>query len=231
MMLQQTQTTRVSSKYKDFLQSFPDFQSLAEASLENVLEMWQGLGYNRRAKALKEIATQVIENYNGNLPRSKEALKKFPQIGEATSSSIMAFAFNEPIAFIETNIRRVYLYFFFPGKNNVSDEEILPYVSKTLDKKNPREWYYALMDYGVMLKKRFPRLNKRSKHYRKQKPFKGSRRQIRGKILKLVLKNSSLRISEVYNDLNFSKERIDQVLNQLEKEGFIELKNGTISVS
>ncbi|MEJ2252549.1 MAG: hypothetical protein P8Y97_23170 [Candidatus Lokiarchaeota archaeon] len=146
MMLQQTQTSQVSRKYEEFIRKFPNFQILADASLEDVLEMWQGLGYNRRGIALKQIAQQVIEKFNGKLPHSKEKLKEFPQIGEATSSSILAFAFNEPIAFIETNIRRVFIYFFFPNKSGVPDEEIMPIVEEVLDQNNPREWYYALMD-------------------------------------------------------------------------------------
>ena len=230
IMLQQTQTGTVAEKFLKFIKRFPDFKTLANAPLDEVLRAWQGLGYNRRAKALKEIAIKVIEDYNGKLPKSVELLKKLPQIGHNTASSIVAFAFNTPTYFVETNIRRVYMYFFFSHKDQIKDKEILPLVKETIDKQNPREWYYALMDYGVMLKKTHPELNKRSAHYRKQKPFKGSNREIRGKVLRMFLKTKSLSKDQIMNKLNFNAERIKQVLNQLEKEGFIQKEEKIYSV-
>jgi A/G-specific adenine glycosylase len=124
--------------------------------LNDVLKVWQGLGYNRRAIALKNIAKKVIKEYDGILPADVEILKSFPQIGHNTASSIVAFAFNMPTFFIEVNIRRVYIYFFFPGKTSIKDVVVMPIVRKTLDRSNVRKWYYALMDYGVMLKKNTP---------------------------------------------------------------------------
>lgn len=222
IMLQQTQTERVSEKFLKFINKFPDFLTLSKAPLDDVLKTWQGLGYNRRAIALKRIAEIVIKEYNGLLPESIEVLKSFPQIGHNTASSIVTFAFNQPTVFIETNIRRVYIYFFFPGKNNIIDKEITPILEKTIDRTNPREWYYALMDYGVMLKKLYPDLNKRSAHYRKQAPFKGSNRQIRGEVLRMLVKNKNLKLTEIAKKINSaSLKKLKTVLAQLEKEGFI----------
>lgn len=226
IMLQQTQTGQVSEKFMNFIVKFPNFLALSEAPLESVLKAWQGLGYNRRAVALKKIAEIVIKDYKGKLPDSVEILKTFPQIGHNTASSIVAFAFNKPTIFIETNIRRVYIYFFFQGKENITDKEITPILEKTVDNSNPRMWYYALMDYGVMLKKTHPDLNKRSAHYRKQAPFKGSNREIRGEILKTLLKTKSIKIvdlSERFKDV--TNKRLMTILTQLENEEFIE-KNG-----
>ncbi|MFX1274771.1 MAG: winged helix-turn-helix transcriptional regulator [Promethearchaeota archaeon] len=230
MMLQQTQTGRVSEKYLEFKKKFPDFKTLASAPLEDVLKIWQGLGYNRRAIALKKIAEIIIEDYDGKLPEKVEILKKFPQIGHNTASSIIAFVFNKPVVFIETNIRRVYIYFFFPKKKTIDDREILPLVEKTLDVKNPKEWYYALMDYGVMLKKQHPELNKRSAHYRKQASFKGSNRQIRGKILKLLIKQSEITQMELLEKLNIDKKKLNAILTQMEKEGFLRYKDEMIFI-
>ncbi|KKN38741.1 hypothetical protein LCGC14_0750420 [marine sediment metagenome] len=223
-MLQQTQTNRVSEKFVNFIRKFPDFQTLSEALLEEVLKEWQGLGYNRRAIALKKIAGIVIKSYGGNVPKSIEELKKFPQIGHNTASSILTFAFNQPTIFIETNIRTVFIYFFFHSKININDKEITPLIEKTFDKINPRKWCYALMDYGVMLKKKFPKLNKKSAHYRKQSPFKGSARQIRGKILKILVEKKSVSKLELKNNFkHINGDLINKILQQLEKEGFIEL--------
>ena len=186
-MLQQTQVERVTTKYSEFIAAFPDFTSLANASLQEVLRVWQGMGYNRRAVALKEIAVRVIRDFNGMLPDSVDVLATLPGIGRATASSIAAFAFNLPAVFIETNIRRVFIHFFFQDKQNIKDPDILLLVEKTLDRRNPGAWYHALMDYGVLLKRQFPGLNKRSAHYQKQTPFQGSNRQMRGRILKTLI--------------------------------------------
>lgn len=230
-MLQQTQTERVSEKFLKFVKKFPDFFTLSKAPLEDVLKIWQGLGYNRRAIALKKIADIVVNDYNGQLPDSIEVLKSFPQIGHNTASSIVTFAFNQPTVFIETNIRRVYIYFFFPGRSNITDKEITPILEKTIDKSNPREWYYALMDYGVMLKKSYPDLNKRSAQYRKQAPFKGSNRQVRGELLRMIIKNKSLKLSEITKKLNsVSLQKLKTILAQLEKEGFIKSEGEIIQI-
>ncbi|MFX1353574.1 MAG: A/G-specific adenine glycosylase, partial [Promethearchaeota archaeon] len=187
-MLQQTQTSRVAEKFLEFIDKYPNFNALANAQINDILKIWQGLGYNRRALALKNIAETVVNNYDSKLPEDINILKSFPQIGHNTASSIITFAFNIPTVFIETNIRRVYIHFFFQDKKLISDKEILELVEKTLDTSNPRDWYYALMDYGVMLKRRYPELHKKSTNYRKQTKFKGSSREIRGKVLKLILK-------------------------------------------
>ena len=231
-MLQQTQTERVSDKFLEFIKKFPDFLTLSIAPLDDVLRAWQGLGYNRRAIALKKIAEIVINEHDGVLPDSIETLKSFPQIGHNTASSIVAFAFNKPTVFIETNIRRVYIYFFFPGKNSVTDKEIIPILEKTMDKTNPRGWYYALMDYGVMLKKTYPDLNKRSAHYRKQAPFKGSNREIRGNILKILINNDNIiKKSELLKKLKgITSEKLKMILDQLEKENFIKSEKNIIQI-
>ena len=230
IMLQQTQTGRVAEKYLEFKGEFPDFLSLSNASNEKLLKVWQGMGYNRRALALKQIAKIVINEYNGKLPDSVDILKTFPQIGHNTASSIVAFAYNKPSIFIETNIRRVYIYYFFPKKKNIKDKEILPIVESTVDKDNPREWYYALMDYGVMLKKTHPELNKRSSQYRKQSPFKGSNREIRGKILKILTSESEILESALSKKLQLNLDKIRAILQQLEQEGFIKRNGNRISI-
>ena len=221
IMLQQTQVKRVIEKYKQFTGIFPDFPSLAKASLRKILKEWQGMGYNRRAISLKQIAQKVVEEFDGNLPASVETLITFPGIGRATASAIAAFAFQRSAVFIETNIRRVFIHCFFHDMENINDTEILPLVERTLDSSNPREWYYALMDYGVMLKQKYENPNRRSAHYQKQSPFQGSNRQIRGMILKLLVQESYIPEKEIARKLHISGERLKNNLAQLMKEGFI----------
>lgn len=201
IMLQQTQTFRVEKKYTAFIERFPDFKTLAGTSLQELYRYWQGLGYNKRALALREIAKTVIEEYQGRVPSDPDVLKKLPMVGSATSCSIVTFAYNIPTIFVEVNIRRVFLHEFLQGAENVSDRDIFPLVEETLDRKNPRDWYYALMDYGVLLKRLYPDPVKRSRHYAKQKPFEGSNRQIRGRILHCAARNSGFNIKEIYAEL------------------------------
>ena len=220
IMLQQTQTSRVVDKYEEFVAYFPDFLSLAEAPVRAVLQAWQGLGYNRRAIALQRIAQKVLADLDGELPSSPETLETFPGIGRYTASAVAALAFNKPVAFVETNIRAVFLYFFFKEKTGVTDREILPLVEATMDKANLREWYYALFDYGAMLKKR-EKLTAQSAHYHKQGPFKGSNREVRGKVLRLILAHSPITEEEVIGEVRGSPLQVREVIRQLQKEGFI----------
>ena len=221
IMLQQTQVERVLKKYKLFVKTFPDFSSLAEASLRDILTVWQGLGYNRRAISLKNMATSVMTKFGGKIPSSEEALIKLPGIGRYTSAAILTFAYNEPLVLIETNIRTVYIYFFFRKKTRVEDTEIVPLIEKTIDRKNPREWYYALMDYGMLLKKAHPNVNRKSAHYQRQTPFHGSNRQIRGMILKLLVEKPGLSQKELVMKLGLRPEMIKRNLRELQEEGFL----------
>lgn len=222
IMLQQTQVERVLNKYVQFIAVFPDFSALAEASLKEVLEIWQGLGYNRRALALKECASIVMNNFGGRLPSSRDTLLTFPGIGNATASAICAFAFDQPTILIETNIRRVFIHFFFYGVEYVKDAEIIPLVKDTLDASRPREWYYALMDYGAMLGGQGANPNRRSAHYKRQSPFQGSNRQMRGLILKTLTAGHPLSKRQLSKKLEKTPEKVNAVLAELEREGFIE---------
>ena len=231
IMLQQTQVGRVIEKYGQFLSAFPDFASLALAPLRDVLSVWQGMGYNRRAIALKRIAGEVTTYHEGMLPSSEELLLRMPGIGKATASSIAAFAYNKPTVFIETNIRRVFIHFFFNDRENIRDADILPIVEQTLDRANPREWYYALMDYGSLLKTTAQNPNRKSAHYKRQESFEGSRRQLRGRVLKEILATPSITESSLLKRAGESPERIREVLRQLQEEGFIKKKGRRFFVS
>jgi A/G-specific adenine glycosylase len=220
-MLQQTQAERVLLKYGPFIARFPDFQALSRAGLNDVLAAWQGLGYNRRAINLKDTAGEIISRYSGRIPESTEALIQFPGIGKATAGAILAFAFNKPSIFIETNIRRVFIHFFFQDKKDIQDKEIMPLVEKTFDYKNPRHWYYALMDYGAMLKKQGSNPNRKSAHYSRQAPFEGSNRQVRGVILRHLLNNGTIKEHDLITLLGITPARGDKIISGLEKDGFL----------
>lgn len=221
LMLQQTQVERVIPKYDEFLKKFPTIVALSEASLKDVLAVWQGLGYNRRAKMLHECAKIVCVNGNGKIPKSYEELKSLPGVGPYTAGAVMVFARNEPIAIIETNIRSVYLHHFFRGKQDISDRDIMVLVKKTLDKNDPGKWYGALMDYGAKLKKTAGNPNSRSKHYTKQSRFEDSDRQVRGEIIRELLQHGSVTTHVLSELIGRDTGRVHTQLTRLSAEGLI----------
>ena len=225
VMLQQTQTTRVSEKFGPFIEAFPDFKALAVASFSDVLRLWKGLGYNRRAGYLQRAAAIIVDDYNSQLPEDPDLLVHLPGIGPATAASICVFAFNQPLTFIETNIRTVYIHFFFNSEDKIADARIMPLIEKSVDPVNPREWYYALMDYGVMLKKTVGNLNRRSSHYNKQSRFEGSDRQIRGRILQLLLDHPVLEEDDLPGMLSEPPERCARIMEALCREGLVSRKD------
>jgi A/G-specific adenine glycosylase len=221
VMLQQTQVMRVIKKYTKFIEKFPDIQILVTAPLQDVLNMWQGLGYNRRALSLKQVAERVVTDYGGTIPSDPKTLQTLPGIGNATAHAICVFAHNQPVIFIETNIRTVYIHHFFPKWRKVSDREIHPLVEETLDVKHPRKWYSALMDYGGALKKEYLNPGRRSAHHQIQAPFKGSNRQIRGAIIQLLVERKQCSQQELIEVLPFDTHRVERNITQLEREGFL----------
>jgi A/G-specific adenine glycosylase len=226
IMLQQTSVTRVMARYSSFLRAFPSFRKLASSSVQEVISAWKGLGYNRRALALRESARQITTDFHGRLPRTVEELVRLPGVGHATAAAVIVYSFNIPVVFIETNIRRVFLHAFFPDKENVPDSVILPLVEKTMDQENPRDWFYALMDYGTALAtERAGNPNRRARRYKVQSRFEGSLRQLRGKILSAIIERKTVTLSELEEALN-ADSRISEALRQLEQEGFLRLSRG-----
>ena len=220
LMLQQTQVARVIPKYEAFLRQYSNLQALATAELGAVLQAWSGLGYNRRAKYLWQAANMIVSQYDGAFPATERSLIALPGIGKNTAGAILAYAYNQPVAYIETNIRSVYLHHFFANQVGVSDTKVLVKVSETLDVEHPREWYWALMDYGTHLKKTVGNPSVRSTAYTRQPAFNGSRREIRGQVIRhLTGVNASLAaLQYAIND-----ERLESVVTDLLSEGMINL--------
>jgi len=223
LMLQQTQVPRVIPKYHAFLQRFPTAVKLAEADLGDVLREWQGLGYNRRAKFLWQAAQTVAKL--GHFPDTAAELVQLPGIGPNTAGAILAYAHNQPVVFVETNVRTVYIHHFFGDREGINDKEIIHLLEQTLDHENAREFYWALMDYGSHLKATIGNLNKASKHYAKQSKFQGSRRQVRGQVIRL-LGSKHYSLAELQTAIPDG--RLAAVLGDLVQEGLIrQAKDGT----
>jgi A/G-specific adenine glycosylase len=229
-MLQQTQVSRVKEKFTLFMRHFPTVFALAQASFAQVLFCWQGLGYNRRAKYVHQAAQMIVKNYYGTIPENSDELQKMSGIGPYTASAIVSFAYNKPEIFIETNIRTVFLHEFFQNESNVHDSRILLLVTKTIDQKNPRSWYYALMDYGSQLKKTGQNASKKSAHYTKQSSFLGSRRQLRGKIITILTTHGSMKYEHLKSLIFPEDVRFDEVIITLQKEEMVEVADNQIFI-
>lgn len=220
LMLQQTQVPRVVPKFTAFIEAFPTVEVLANAPLSDVLIQWSGLGYNRRAKFLHQSAQKIVGHHSGNVPSEYNELLGLSGVGPNTAGAIMAYAYNQPAIFIETNIRTVYIHHFFSDSSEVDDAHIRQKLFETLPSRQARRFYWALMDYGTHLKATGVRNNKKSRHYKKQSPLEGSVRQVRGDLLR------QLSYGELHFDRLMAKYRTDArfpiALQSLKQEGFVE---------
>ncbi len=231
VMLQQTQVTRVVPYYERWLERFPTLEALDAAPLEAVLETWQGLGYNRRAIALKRLAEDVCATQGCALPAEESALRALPGVGPATAAGVLAFAFDAPSTYLETNVRAVFLHELFADSDEVRDREIEPLVREAMAEverrgQSARTWYYALLDYGAHLKRSVPNPSRRSAHHTRQSPFEGSRRQKRAALLRAVMADPGYGAARYAEDLaddgiDTSPDECDTVLGELVRDGFI----------
>ncbi len=223
LMLQQTQVQRVQSKFEEFIATFADFKTLAEASTSDVLRVWSGLGYNRRAKYLHDFARAIVDS---DFPNTVDQLSAHKGVGKNTAAAILVYAFDKREVFVETNIRTVYLNHFFQDAQGVSDTDILSKVSSTLPEGSVREWYWALMDYGTFLKKQGKSKLSQASSYKKQSAFKGSTREVRAKIIKVLIEKDGVSKNVLESIVDDS--RTSNALAALEKDGLVVIKKDVI---
>lgn len=231
VMAQQTQIARVLPKYAAWMARFPTPDALAAAPLHEVLALWQGLGYNRRAIALKRAAEEISATHAGVVPSDEKALLALPGVGPATAAGVRAFAFGEPGRYLETNVRTALIHDFFADTETVRDRELLPILdaalaaalagTRTREPVTPRTWYYALMDYGAHLKATRPNPSRRSAHHTRQSRFEGSHRQKRARALRAVMASPGITIEALAEEIAADLATADRVAGELEREGFL----------
>lgn len=232
-MLQQTQVNRVIPKYESWLRSFPTVHELAKASVADVLFHWSGLGYNRRALNLKKTAQIIDENYRGKFPSDEKELLSLPGIGQYTARAIMCFAFDQQVAVVDINVKKVILTQIIKQsalrlgdtsfEEKVSDKEISSIAEMLVPIGKAYDWNQALMDYSSLMLK-----SERIK-IPKQSAFKGSNRYYRGKILKVLLLKKEIGIKDLGKQIKDDFSKLDSdwlkiLIQEMEKEGFIETK-------
>ena len=233
LMLQQTQARRVVPNYQQFLREFPTVADLAAAPLASVLTAWSGLGYNRRAKFLHQTAQILVEAFEGTAPDSIDELRALPGIGVNTAAAIYVYSFNKPAVFVETNVRSVFIHHFFADRTDVADSDVLKLVAKSLTlpvvARDPRRWYWSLMDYGVYIKTEYGNASRRSKHHTRQAAFEGSRRQARGAVIKQLTEGAAGRATLLRATKDYPG--FEAVLDDLIREGLVEQKNGRFQLA
>ena len=227
VMLQQTQVERVIPFYERFIMAFPTEKSLAAAPLSEVLIAWQGLGYNRRAKLLREAAQRLVHTpLSGTRLNLVKGLEALPGVGSYTARAVAAFAWNADVIVIETNIRTAIIQSFFPKKKKVSDADIEKVLAQVLPKGRAREWYSALMDYGAHLKRSGVSHNARSATHTKQTRFAGSLREARGAVLRELSMGAASR-ARLLGMLGVDrKEQVLAALRDLGAEGLVRQEQG-----
>lgn len=230
IMLQQTQVDRVMPFYTNFLKQFPTPAALAAAPLAEVLKAWSGLGYNRRAKFLHQAAQSMVEHYRGKVPRAYADLRTLPGVGEYTAKAVRVFAHNQPEVLIETNVRTVVIHHYFQGQVQVSEADILTIATELAVGEDPRTWHAALMDYGTHLKSTVGNLSRKSAQYTRQKPFKGSVREVRGAILKILHGGARTQTTLKQALPKELRDRFDVALVHLQKEGLVKKERGKLRI-
>lgn len=230
VMLQQTQVARVLTRWERWMNLFPTVDALAAADTATVLAEWQGMGYNRRALALKRMADEVSAMRAGQLPQTEKELIALPGIGPSTAAGVLAFAYDQPGVYLETNVRTVLIHHLFPEAEAVSDKVLRAILAEICPEKNVRGWYYALMDYGAYLKKTVPNPSRKSAHYTRQSTFEGSRRQKRAELLRCVLADPGVSAEALFGMLNESERKagrdavtpdlFESIVKDMVSEGF-----------
>jgi A/G-specific adenine glycosylase len=223
-MLQQTQVSRVIDYYTRFLNKFPTVNHLARANRKTLLAFWSGLGYNNRAIRLQETAKIICKSYGGQVPGTYEELIAMPGIGDYIASAVLSFAYNISVPVVDINIRRVLMH-EFSLSDKIALRELKELAGKLIPRAKSTQWHNALMDYGASLhidvKKKIPPITKQSK-------FKGSDRELRGEILRRLLKNGKVEISDL--EMEFSGDRITRVVDSLIKDKLVKKNAGFVKI-
>jgi A/G-specific adenine glycosylase len=219
VMLQQTQVARVIPFWEAFIRAFPTPGALARTALPDVLSAWKGLGYNTRARRLRDAAAAIVSDHAGAFPDDPAALQALPGIGRYTASAVLVFAFNRELPLVETNIRRVLITEGFAAET-ATPKELESVAARLIPPGRSRDWHNALMDYGATVATaRATGVAPVSR----QAPFHHSRRWYRGKVLGLLLsRGGEAPVAELASDLSVTPEYlVAEILPGLAADGLV----------
>jgi A/G-specific adenine glycosylase len=238
VMLQQTQAGRVVPAFRSFLRRFPTVRTLAAAPRRDVVREWGGLGYNRRAVRLSEAARAIVRDHGGRIPRDPSALRELPGVGPYTAAAVASLGFGEPVAAIDTNVRRVVARVHLGSDgHDVPAKQVWALADAWLDRDDPIAWNQAVMDLGREVCRPNPRCDvcpiARVCRFRlagsiaargptRQGAFEGSTRQVRGAVVRALRSHSSLTRTRLSAETGFPRERVDGALDGLVYDGLLE---------
>ena len=153
VMLQQTQVSRVLTKYPRFLKRFPSLRKLADAKTSDVIKAWEGMGYNNRALRLQRLAVTVLDEHRGRIPGNIQELEALPGIGRYTAHALACFSFGQQVPVVDTNIKRVLTRLRFPQRRRPApkEEDIWDLAESLLPRRQSHDWNQALMDLGATI--------------------------------------------------------------------------------
>jgi A/G-specific adenine glycosylase len=220
LMLQQTQVNRVIRYYESWIARWPTIHALASASRVEVLQAWMGLGYNTRAMNLHKAARKIVTQFDSDVLEAMRQYKEIPGVGRYTSQAVQIFATNADLVTVDTNIRRIFIKEFHLPET-VSDKELWMLAERCLPNGRSREWHNALMDYGAL---HLTAQKTGIKSKTRQSRFEGSDRQLRARIIRILLQNdeSLMNISRI---LNVERTWLQRILEKLISEDIILKKN------
>lgn len=246
-MLQQTQTSRVLGPWQRFLEAFPSPSACAGAPLSDVLTLWSGLGYHRRAKALHDAARMIRDEFGGAVPSAVEALRRLPGVGEYTANAVASFAFGENVAVLDTNVGRVLA-------RALANRPLRPVEARTiaqnlLPKSDSASFNQSMLDLGAQFCTSSPHCHDcpmaRVCRWRReggpdpapnsagvsrpQSTFEGSDRQVRGRVL-AALRQRAQSSQQLFVELNVAGDRGASVLAGLVRDGLIEQRGDVLSL-
>jgi A/G-specific adenine glycosylase len=237
VMLQQTQASRVAPAFVAFVGRYPTVRALAAASKRDVLVAWSRLGYNRRAVALADCARTVVRDHGGRIPRSVEELKRLPGIGSYTAAAVASIAFGVPVPALDTNVRRVVSRFHLGHEpHEAARADLAAAASAWLDAGDPGRWNQAIMDLGREVCRPIPRCTAcpiaegcsfraagraPAPAPRRQPPYPGSRRQLRGRIIEALRRSHALSLPELGATVGASIEAVSAACAALASDGLV----------
>lgn len=253
VMLQQTQVDRVIPKYLSFVRRWPTPAAMARAPLRDVLSAWSGLGYNRRAAHLKAAAETVVRAHGGVMPADVEALEALPGVGRYTARAVASFAYGQDVALWDTNVRRIALRVFRGGEFADADpgrEALERLLADALPSGRSRDWHGALMDFGsavcvsrnplcascplrgvCLAAPRFLEGERPPRRLaRPQARFAGSRREARGKVVRMLAAAGKRGASELAVVDALEREDAGAVIGSLVRDGLVVRKGRRLAL-
>jgi A/G-specific adenine glycosylase len=229
IMLQQTQVPRVIPKYAQFLAAYPRLEDLAEAPLDDVLRLWKGLGYNNRARRLRDCAAAVAAAASrpATLPRSLDELQALPGLGPYTARAVLIFAHNGDLAAVDANVRRV-LTHELGLPVDLPAHGLQAVADVALPHGRSRDWHNALMDYGALvLTARVTGIAARTR----QGAFEGSRRWYRSRLLEALLERGPQRLDELAAALDVDPAVAADLVARLASDGLVRRDGDCVRVA